>query len=158
MARTAKNQVGADRLASYGKGTTRAGKSKSTEVQRKIQNVGTKDGTIRLGKSGKTYNVYDAASGTWKRGVVKPAATAKPKPKSTGAEGPKKSMPATAQRPIYTRTTRFPRGTEVGPAVLGVKAPKDGATYVFGPPNERRIYKWNKGAGKFTYVSPAPKK
>jgi hypothetical protein len=121
MARTAKRQVTADRLADYGKGKTRAGKSKSTEVQRKIQNVGTKDGTIRLGKSGKTYNVYDAASGTWKRGIVKAAGTnaaakapKKPAAKSSGAEGPKKSMPRGKGRGGLTAPITGPLGKDLG--------------------------------------------
>lgn len=53
----------------------RAGKSKSDFSARSVQNKGVKDGTIRLGKSGKSYNVYDAKTATWKRGVVQ---TSKP--------------------------------------------------------------------------------
>lgn len=63
-------RVSADRLENYKAGTKRAGKSKSTTSQRQAQNKGVKDGTIRLGKSGKSYNVYDSKTGTWKRGVV----------------------------------------------------------------------------------------
>jgi len=52
------------------KGTQRAGKSKASTAARKLQNAEVKDGTIRLGKNGKSYNVYDAKTGTWKRGIV----------------------------------------------------------------------------------------
>lgn len=68
----------ADRAEQLKKSTTRAGKGKGNLIQRKVQNAEVKDGTIRVGKSGKSYNVYDAKSGTWKRGVV----TAKPMTKS----------------------------------------------------------------------------
>ena len=81
-------RITADRAEQLGKSKVRAGKSKASAAVRKKQNAGVKDGTIRLGKSGKSYNVYDAKSGTWKRGVVR-AAT----PKPSGAEGPKQSIP-----------------------------------------------------------------
>lgn len=81
-------RITADRAEQLKKSNVRAGKAKSSVAARKLQNAGVKDGTIRIGKSGKSYNVYDAKTGTWKRGVVKAAA-----PKPSGAEGPKKSMP-----------------------------------------------------------------
>jgi len=73
-----------DIAARMRKGTVQAGKPKAAgssyaaTITRRRQNTGVKDGTIRLGKAGKSYNVYDAASGTWKRGVVstRKAATA----------------------------------------------------------------------------------
>ena len=61
------------------KSKTVAGKSKSDYSGRMAQNKGVKDGTIRIGKGGKSYNVWDAKSGRWLRGTVK---TQKPKPKS----------------------------------------------------------------------------
>lgn len=67
-----------------GKSNTRAGKGKGSTAARKLQNAEVKDGTIRIGKNGKSYNVYDAKTGTWKRGVVsttKPKPAAKPAPK-----------------------------------------------------------------------------
>ena len=70
-------RVTADRAADMKKSKTRAGKSKSDFSGRSAQNRGVADGTIRLGKSGKSYNVYDAKTATWKKGVVK--AEAKPK-------------------------------------------------------------------------------
>jgi hypothetical protein len=73
------------------KGAARAGKGKGTTAQRKSQNIGVADGTIKLGRGGKSYNVYDAKSGTWKRGVVKAATPAKPKAKS---EPPNQSQKA----------------------------------------------------------------
>jgi hypothetical protein len=88
MAQSAKRPVSADRLSDYAKGKARAGKTKSTTAERKKQNVAVKDGAIKLGRGGRTYNVYDAKSGTWKRGVVKAAAsTPKPKPKAKGDTG-----------------------------------------------------------------------
>lgn len=71
----------ADRLKDTKASTTRAGKAKSSTAARIKQNAktGAKHGDIRIGKNGKTYNVYDAKTGTWKRGVVA-AAGSKPKP------------------------------------------------------------------------------
>lgn len=70
----------ADRLAQTKASTTRAGKAKSSTAARIKQNAktGAKHGDIRIGKNGKTYNVYDAKTGTWKRGIVA-AAGSKPK-------------------------------------------------------------------------------
>ena len=67
----------ADRAEQLRKSKTRAGKSKASEIMRKVQNKEVKDGEIRVGKSRKTYNVYDAKSGTWKRGIVTGAKTTK---------------------------------------------------------------------------------
>ena len=75
---------GADRGEMIRKSSTRAGKSKSDRAVRQAQNKGAKDGEIRIGKSGKSYNVYDSKSGTWMRGIVKKQAQA-PKP-SSGAK------------------------------------------------------------------------
>ena len=81
-------RISADRAEMLRKGKTQAGKpkaagsSKAATITRQMQNKGVKDGTIRLGKSGKSYNVYDANTGTWKRGVVSAAAKPKPKPKT----------------------------------------------------------------------------
>ena len=82
--------------ANLGKGSVRAGKGKGTTAQRKGQNIGVADGTIRLGRSGKTYNVYDAKTGTWKKGVVKTTTTpSKPKPKG---EPPGRTQKAAANK------------------------------------------------------------
>jgi hypothetical protein len=75
-AKKPKAKMSADRLADLKRTQTRAGNTKSTMATRAKQNQGVKDGTIRIGKNGKSYNVYDAKTATWKRGVVKPAATA----------------------------------------------------------------------------------
>ena len=92
--RKQKAKITADRAEQLGKSGTRAGKSKASEIVRKVQNKEVKDGTIRIGKSGKTYNLYDAKSGTWKRGIVmganeKAKTPAKPaaKPKKYGVSG-----------------------------------------------------------------------
>ena len=109
----------ADRAEKLVKGSTRAGKdrpakkkdaSSVTEVaamaRRKKQNAGIKDGTIRLGRSGKSYNVYDAATGTWKRGVVKTGSTAKKG--QSGSEGGTPIPTAIRRSSIETGTTNFP--------------------------------------------------
>ena len=83
--KTAATMASPSYVGKISKGTVRAGSSKGTAMQRKMQNKAVKDGTIRLGKSGKSYNVYDAKSGTWKRGVVSSSAS-KPSAKS-GATG-----------------------------------------------------------------------
>ena len=91
MMKKQKAKITADRAEQLGKSGTRAGKSKASEIARKVQNKEVKDGTIKIGKSGKTYNVYDAKSGTWKRGIVMGANTAKPsataKSKKYGVSG-----------------------------------------------------------------------
>jgi hypothetical protein len=98
------------------KSNTRAGKAKSGVAQRKKQNAGVKDGTIKLGKNGKSYNVYDAKSGTWKRGVVKAA----PKPKNVSTT-PKPTGGVTKSKPAYSGE------------------PPNRSTYRKGqPPNQRR--------------------
>ena len=73
------------------KGTVQAGKpkaagsSKAATITRQMQNKGVKEGTVRLGKAGRSYNVYDEKTGTWKRAVAakktedKPKKTTKPK-------------------------------------------------------------------------------
>lgn len=77
--RKQKAKITADRAEQLGKSKSRAGKSKASEILRKVQNKEVKDGTIKVGRSGKTYNVYDAKSGTWKRGIVMGANMPKPK-------------------------------------------------------------------------------
>jgi len=79
--------------ANLEKGKVRAGKGKGTTAQRKGQNIGVADGTIKLGRGGRSYNVYDAKTGTWKKGVVKTASPSKPKSKS-GGEPPNRSQKA----------------------------------------------------------------
>ncbi len=102
-------KVGADRAEMMRKSTTRAGGSKADRAVRQARNQGTKDGEIRIGKAGKTYNVYDAKSGTWKRGIVKsqgkpPARAAKRNaaPRSAGSrkEAGLVNRP-TSQNPSY---------------------------------------------------------
>lgn len=62
------------------KSKTAAGKSKSDYSGRTAQNKGVKDGTIKIGRGGKSYNVWDAKSGRWLRGTVQVS-----KPKPTGS-------------------------------------------------------------------------
>ena len=76
MAEKKKNTI---RKGSYAKSDTNAGKSKSDYSGRKAQNKGVKDGTVRLGKGGKYYNVWDEKSGRWKRGKKATVKADKPK-------------------------------------------------------------------------------
>lgn len=85
----------ADRAEQLRKSKTRAGKSKASEIMRKVQNKEVKDGEIRVGKSRKTYNVYDSKSGTWKRGIV------------TGKKIPKKVTPSTSKPNQYGVSARI---------------------------------------------------
>lgn len=80
-------KVSPDRLENYKAGTKRAGKSKASTIERMRQNRGVKHGTIRLGKNKKSYNVYDAKTGTWKRGVVKAGSASKPSTSSKPMPG-----------------------------------------------------------------------
>lgn len=75
-----------DRLGSMKKTGVRAGQSKSSLAARRAANRGVKDGQIKLGKGGKHYNVYDAKTATWKRGVVKAAGKSTPKATGTGSK------------------------------------------------------------------------
>lgn len=79
QARSARIQRKAKASGKLVKSKTAAGKSKSDYSGRMSQNKGVKDGTIRIGRGGKSYNVWDAKSGRWLRGTVK---VSKPKPKS----------------------------------------------------------------------------
>ena len=81
------------------KGTVQAGKpkaagsSKAATITRQMQNKGVKEGTIRLGKAGRSYNVYDEKTGTWKRAVPAKKTEAKdtkvPPKKTGGAKYPR---------------------------------------------------------------------
>ena len=115
-------KITADKAERFAKGPKIAGRAKGNLAERKAQNAGVKDGTIRIGKSGKSYNVYDAATGTWRRGTV--SAQTKPQTKTQkptrdehagrakGALGPKKTaqsgMPSGAGLP--PGTTRVVNG------------------------------------------------
>lgn len=71
-----RTSIAADRAEMLKKSKVQAGKpkaagtSKAATITRQMQNKPVKEGTIRLGRGGKSYNVYDAKSGTWKRGLV----------------------------------------------------------------------------------------
>jgi len=96
-------KVGADRAEMMRKSSTRAGGSKADRAVRQARNQGTKDGEIRIGKAGKTYNVYDSKSGTWKRGIVK--FQGKPKNAAPRSAGSRKEAGLvnrpTSQNPSY---------------------------------------------------------
>ena len=91
----------ADRAESIQRTKYRAGKAAAkTAIERRKQNKGVKDGTIKLGKGGRTYNVYDAISGTWKRGIVKRAETAKRPATPRGGTRKEADM---VRRPTFTQ-------------------------------------------------------
>ena len=101
--RNPKTRIGADRAETLKKTSTRAGRAKGSMAERRKANTGVKDGTIRLGKSGKTYNVYDASSATWKRGIVTRAD--KPKAKAAYPRGGNRKEADMVRRPTYTNPT-----------------------------------------------------
>ena len=71
MAKKRTVKMSADRLTMLRKTSKAAGKSKSDYKARVAQNKGVKDGEIRMGKNGKSYNIWDAKSGRWVKGQVK---------------------------------------------------------------------------------------
>lgn len=89
------------------KGTEQAGKpkaagsSKAATITRQMQNKDIKEGTIRIGKAGRSYNVYDAKTGTWKRGVVVKADEKKPTTRSGNAKEKGLVKRPTHQNPSY---------------------------------------------------------
>ena len=82
---------------------------------------------------------------------------------STAAGTPNKNMlnlgraakPTNAKQFIPYAGTRKPTGKEIGPGVLGVRAPKDGQQYRFGPPRDVSVYRWDAKTKKFVYVKKA---
>ena len=96
------------------KGSERAGKAKGDYSARRAQNKGVKDGTVRVGKGGKSYNVYDAKSATWKRGKVAAASKAT-KPKSGPPNQARKAVANKAegkkQRMGYNYTSAYGKPT-----------------------------------------------
>ena len=105
-------QIKATNLAA---GKVRAGKGKGSLAQRKGQNIGVKHGTIRLGRGGKTYNVYDAKTATWKRGVVSTAKATKPKssgePPGQARKAPKTTTERQKMRYGYQYTSKYNKPT-----------------------------------------------
>jgi hypothetical protein len=129
-------RISADRAEGLKKTQVRAGKSKGTVADRAKQNAGVKDGTIKLGAGGKSYNIWDAKTQTWKRGqVVAPKAAA---PKATG--------------PIQFGGTKKPTPKTVGPSVVGIKNPSDGREYRFGGPGNMEVFRWDAKTKKFVFV------
>lgn len=116
------SRISADRLESIKRTQVRAGKSKGNVAQRAKQNATVKDGDIRLGKGGKSYNVWDAKTQTWKRGEMKTSSRSSSYPipsfkrAGAGAEGPKTSRATSASR----------RGAE-GPKRSVARNPRAGA-------------------------------
>jgi hypothetical protein len=131
----AKVTMSADRLSTLKRTQTRAGKGVGNVAQRAKQNAGVKDGTIRRGAKGKSFNVFDAKTQTWKRGTA------------TGASKPK---PTTTKKPttVYGGI-RKPTPGIIGPGVVGIKRPKDGGLYRFGGPGNMETFKWDAKSKKF---------
>lgn len=125
-------KMSADRLSGAKSTGVTAGRASGTMAQRAKQNAGVKDGTVRLGAKGKAYNVYDAKTATWK------------KTKATGA-----SKPAGKPENATFGGSKKPFAGMVGPGQVGVRAPKDGGLYRFGPPNNQETYRWNDKTKKF---------
>ena len=136
-------KITADRAESLKRTQTRAGKSSGNVAQRAKQNAGVKDGTIRLGASGKSYNIFDAKTQTWKRGQV------------VGAKKTETPTSGKNKKGVYGGP-RKPTGKEssnTGPATFGIKNPTDGHLYRFGGPTSMETFRWNAKLGRFTKVS-----
>ena len=93
-------KTSADRAEALKRTQTRAGKGSGNVAQRAKQNAGVKDGTIRLGAKGKSYNIWDAKTQTWKRGIV--SAGSKPKTAKPNVQKPKISS-----KTVEPRTDRL---------------------------------------------------
>ena len=137
----AKTTMSADRISTLKRTQTRAGKGVGNVAQRAKQNAGVKDGTIRRGAKGKSYNIFDAKTQTWKKAVA------------TGASKPKTSKTTTTPKPraVYGGV-RKPTSGIVGPAVVGIKNPKDGGLYRFGGPGNMETFRWDSKSKKFIKV------
>ena len=137
------------------KGKKRAGSSKRTAEQRKKDNKGVKDGSVRIGANGKSYNVYDAKSGTWKRGKSKPTPkSAKPASSKPSSSKPSTSKPASPSKPKVTSSGKPPNQAKTNsprpkPNASSKPAPRPKAkssgqppgrtkTYSSGPPNQTK--------------------
>ena len=114
-------KTSADRAATMKRTQTRAGKGVGNVAQRAKQNAGVKDGTIRLGANGKSYNVFDAKTQTWKRGIV--TGTSKPKTDSKPAPKPSSSSSGGDFESWFKKT--YPDTPYPGPAAGKAKAKRD---------------------------------
>lgn len=110
-------RVSTNRAEKLTKSTVRAGNSQRTLSQRKADNAGVKDGTVRMGANGKGYNVYDAKTATWRRtttaSATKSTSKVKPGQKPPGAAAAKAAQ---AKKPIGRdtgnhKTTMYANGT-----------------------------------------------
>jgi hypothetical protein len=100
-----KVKISADRLAMMRKTKKAAGKSKSDYDVRVAQNKGVKDGEIRLGKNGKSYNIWDAKSGRWVKGQVKAEASDSPSARPTASRvSPSARGEGSSRKPNRTTT------------------------------------------------------
>jgi hypothetical protein len=119
-------KTSADRLENIKRTQVRAGKSKGTVAQRARQNSMVKDGDIRMGKGGKSYNVWDSKTQTWKRGETKTSSRSSSYPvpsyktAGAGSEGPKSSRATSASR----RGSEGPKRSMAKRVGVGVEGPK----------------------------------
>ena len=117
-------RITADRAEQLKKSNVRAGKGKGSTAARKLQNAEVKDGTIRIGKIGKSYNVNDAQTGTRKRGVLKAAAAPS---RTTTRVPPSARGEGAGAKPKYRPTPNI--GRDVTPPKT--KTPKQYGTGVY---------------------------
>jgi hypothetical protein len=110
-----------------------AGSSKAATITRQMQNKGVKEGTVRLGRGGKFYNVYDEKTGTWKRAVAKKTEATKKAPSRSGnkkeaglVNRPTKMNPSYGAEQIVGGTKNQPRygNVIVNPSRRQSKAPR----------------------------------
>ena len=120
-AQSPRKTMSSDRLSALKRTGVTAGKPSGTMAQRAKQNAGVKDGTIRLGANGKSYNVFDAKTQTWKRGIV--TGTSKPKTDSKPAPKPSSSSSGGDFESWFKKT--YPDTPYPGPAAGKAKAKRD---------------------------------
>ena len=125
-------KMSADRLSSAKTTNVQAGGGSKDRAVRAKQNTGVADKTVRLGAKGKAYNIYDAKTATWKKTTATGASKTTSKPENATFGG-----------------SRKPNPKDPGPGTVGIKNPKDGSLYRFGPPNNQETYRWNAKTKKF---------
>jgi hypothetical protein len=106
-AQSPRKTMSSDRLSDLKRTGVTAGKPSGTMAQRAKQNAGVADGTIRLGARGKTYNVYDAKTATWKRGVVSTTKKTSGEPPNRSQKAAKDSTESKNMRMGYQYGTKY---------------------------------------------------
>jgi len=120
--------ISSDR-ARYMQGSgVRAGGSRRSSAVRRGDNIGTKHGEIRLGAKGKSYNTYNAKSGTWEKGVYRFAPKSKPsaEPPNQARKAPGSAAASKKARMGYNYTSAYNKPTNPymnrGASIKNVKA------------------------------------